>query len=158
MEGDGGIVMEDVCGDDMQNLGGRLVLMLMRASIIVGRVVVLVVGVMVIVEVGVVSPSEGGCLPVAEVECLVVGCELAGRDVLNFSGGFVAVVVVVVVVVVETVVGGSKLEVVIVVRIVWSCVNGEVYSLWRLSQASVLQRLFLLLLVGASTFNLYESF
>ena len=54
--------------------------MLMRASIMVGRVVVLVVGVMVIVEVGVVSPSEGGFLPVAEVECLVVGCGLAGSD------------------------------------------------------------------------------
>ena len=33
----------------------------------------------------------------------------------------------------ETVVGGSKLEVVVVVRIVWSCVNGELYSLSHLS-------------------------
>ena len=30
MEGDTNIVMEDVCEDSMQNLGGRLVLMLMR--------------------------------------------------------------------------------------------------------------------------------
>ena len=160
MEGDSGIVMENVCGDDMQNLRGRLVLMFMRAGILVGRVVVVVVGVMVIGEVGVVSFSEGGCLPVAGVERLVVGCGLVGGDVLNFSGDFVAVVVMVVVVaemvvvMVETVVGGSKLEIVVVVRIVWSCVNGELYSLCRLSQASVLQRLFLLLLIGASTFNL----
>ena len=34
MEGDNGIVMEDVCEDSMQNLGGRLVLMLMRAGIL----------------------------------------------------------------------------------------------------------------------------
>ena len=38
-----------------------------------------------------------------------------------------------VVVVVEMVVGGSDLEVVAVVRIVCSCFNGELYSLWRLS-------------------------
>ena len=37
------------------------------------------------------------------------------------------------VVVVEMVVGGSDLEVVAVVRIVCSCFNGELYSLWRLS-------------------------
>ena len=43
MEGDSGIAMEDVYGDDMQNLGGRLVLMLMRAGILVGGVVVVVV-------------------------------------------------------------------------------------------------------------------
>ena len=55
MEGDSGIVMDDVCGDDMPNLGGRLVLMLMRADVLVGGVVVETVGVMVMVEVGVVS-------------------------------------------------------------------------------------------------------
>ena len=85
MEGDSGIAMEDVCGDDMQNLGGRLVLMLMRAGILVGGVVVVVVAVMVMVEVGVVSFSEGRCLPV--VECVVVGCELVGGDILNFKEG-----------------------------------------------------------------------
>ena len=115
MEGDSGIVMEDVCGDDMRNLGERLVLMLMRAGILVGGVVVVVVGrVMAMVEVGVVSFSEGRCLPVAEVEFVVVGCGLMGGNFLKFAGGFVVVVVV------ETVVGGSKLEVVAVVRIVWS--------------------------------------
>ena len=124
MEGDSDIVMDDVCGDDMWNLGGRLVLMLMRADVLVGEVVVETVGVMVMVEVGVVSFFEGRCLPLAEVECVVVGCGLVGGNVLNFGWGFVAVVVVV-----EMVVGGSKLEVVAVVRIVWSCVNGELYSL-----------------------------
>ena len=44
---------------------------------------------------------------------------------------------VVLVVVVEMVVGGSKLEVVDAVRIVWSCVNGELYSLWHLSRKSL---------------------
>ena len=98
--------------------------MLMRADVLVGEVVVETVGVMVMVEVGVVSFFEGRCLPLAEVECVVVGCGLVGGNVLNFGWGFVAVVVVV-----EMVVGGSKLEVVAVVRIVWSCVNGELYSL-----------------------------
>ena len=131
MEGESGVVMDNVCGD-MRNLGGRLVLMLMRTGILVDGVVVVAVGVMVMVEVGVVSFSEGRCLPVAEVECAVVGCGLVRGDVLNFGGGFVAVVVVV-----ETMVGGSKLEVVAVVRIVWSCVNGELYTLWRLSRKSL---------------------
>ena len=127
MEGDSSIVTEDGCGDDMWSLGGRVVLMLMRAGILVGRVVVVVVGVMVMVHVVVVSFSGGRCMLLAEVECVVVvGCGLVGGNVLNFVGDFVAmVVVVVVVVVVETVVSGSKWEVVAVVRIVWSCVNGE---------------------------------
>ena len=113
----------------MQNLGGGLVLMLVRAGIMVGGVVVVVVEVMVMVEVGVVSFSEGRCLPVVEVECVVVGCRPVRGDVLNFGGGFVAAAVVV-----EMVVGGSKVEVVAVVRIVCSSVNGELYSLWCLSQ------------------------
>ena len=65
-------------------------------------------------------------------ECAVVGCGLVGGDILNFGRGFVAVVAVV-----DTVVGDSKLEVVAVVRIVWSCVNGEMYSLWGLSRNSL---------------------
>ena len=36
MEGDSGIVMEELCGDDMRNLGGGFVLMLMRAGFLVG--------------------------------------------------------------------------------------------------------------------------
>ena len=63
MEGDIGIVMEDVCEDGMRNLGGRLVSMLMRTGILVGGVVVVAVGVMV-VAVGVVSFSEERCLSV----------------------------------------------------------------------------------------------
>ena len=93
------------------------VLMLMRAGILVGGVVVVVVRVMLMVEVEVVSFPEGRFLPVAEVERVVVGCGLVGGDVLNFGEGFVGVVVVVETVV-EMVVGRSKLEVVAVVRIV----------------------------------------
>ena len=52
MEGDSVMIIEDVCGDDMQNLGGRLLLMLMRAGILIGEAVVVVVGVMVVVGVG----------------------------------------------------------------------------------------------------------
>ena len=111
--------MEDVCGDGMRNLGGRLVLMLMREGILIGGVVV-------------VSFSGGRCLPMVEVECVVVGCGLVGGDVLNFGGVFAVVMVVV-----EMVGGGSKLEVVAVVRIVWSCVNGELYSLRHLSRKSL---------------------
>ena len=132
-EGNSGIVMEKVCGDDMRNLGGGLVLMLMGAGILVGGVVVVVLCVMVMVEVGMVSFPEGRCLLVAEVECLDVGCGLVGGDVLNFGVGFVAVVVVVM----ETVMGGSKLQVVAAVRIVCSCVNGKPYSLWCLSRKSL---------------------
>ena len=132
IKGDSGIVMEDVCGDNMRNLGGSLVLMLMRVGILVGGVVVVAVGVMVMVEMEVVSFSEGSCLLLAEVECVAVGWGLVGGDVLNFGGSFVVVVVVV-----ETVVGGSKLEVVPVVRINWSCVNGELHYMWRLSRKSL---------------------
>ena len=45
MEGDGGIILE-VCGDDKRNLGGGMVLMLMRAGILVVGVVVVVLGMM----------------------------------------------------------------------------------------------------------------
>ena len=69
MGGDSGIIMEDVCEDGMQNLGARLVSMLLRAGILVGGLVVVVVGVMVVVAVGVVSFSEEWCLIVREVEC-----------------------------------------------------------------------------------------
>ena len=43
-------------------------------------------------------------------------------DVLNFRGGFMVLLVLLVV---EMVMGGSDLEVVAVVRIVCSCVNGQ---------------------------------
>ena len=80
MEGDGGIILE-VCGDDKRNLGGGTVLMLMRAGILVGGVVVVAVGVMVKMEMRVVSFSEGRCLPMVEVQyVVVVGCGLVGGD------------------------------------------------------------------------------
>ena len=43
MDGDSSIVIEDVCEDGMRNLDGRLVLMLMRAVVLVGEVVVVAV-------------------------------------------------------------------------------------------------------------------
>ena len=53
MEGCSGIVMDDVCEDGLRNLGGSLFLMLLRAGILVGE--------MVVVEVGVISFSEKRC-------------------------------------------------------------------------------------------------
>ena len=66
----------------MQNLGGRLVLMLMRADCLVGEVVVVVAGVMVVVVV------EKLCLSVTELECLGVGFGLVGGDIFYFGRGF----------------------------------------------------------------------
>ena len=128
MEGDNGIVIEDVCGDDLQNLGGRLVLMFIRADILASEVVVVVVGVMVVVTVGETSFSEKRCLTVTEVECLGVRFGLMGGDV----GGFGAVVV-------EMEVDDLELEVEVraVIRLVWSSVNGRLYFLWRLIRMSL---------------------
>ena len=106
---------------------GMLVLMLMRAGILVGGVVVVVVGWMVVVGVGVISFSEEQCLSLTEVECLRVGFGLVGSDIFDFGGGLAVVVVV------EMEVDDLELEVGAVVRIVWSCVNGKLYFLWRLS-------------------------
>ena len=52
MKGDRNIVIEDVCEDGMLNLGGGLVLMLMRAGILFGEMEVVAVEVMVVVAVG----------------------------------------------------------------------------------------------------------
>ena len=82
MEGDSIIVIEDVCEDGTRNLGGRLVLILMRAGILVGDLVVVAVGVMVVVAVGMISISEKQCLTVTEVECLGVGFGQVGGDIL----------------------------------------------------------------------------
>ena len=71
-EGDSGIVIEDVCEDSMQNLGRRLVLMLIRGGILIGEVVVVAVGMMVVVAVVIISFSEKRCLSVMEVECEVI--------------------------------------------------------------------------------------
>ena len=48
---------------------------------------------------------------------------------MTLVGGFVAVVV--------EMVGDLKLEVEAIVKIVWSCVNGELYCLWRLKRKSL---------------------
>ena len=53
MEDDRRIIIGDECEVDKQNLGGRMVLMLMWAGISVGEVDVVVVGVMVVVAAGV---------------------------------------------------------------------------------------------------------
>ena len=81
MEGDSIFVIEDVCEDGTQNLGGRLVLILMRAGILVGELVVVAVAVIVVVAVGMISISEQ-CLSVTKVECLGVGFGLVGGDIL----------------------------------------------------------------------------
>ena len=60
MECDSSTVMEDVCGDDMQNLEGRLVLMLLRPGILGGEVVVVAMGVMVMGEMEMVFFLKGG--------------------------------------------------------------------------------------------------
>ena len=81
MEGGSIIVIEDVCEDGTRNLGGKLVLILMRAGILVGELVVVAVGVMVVVAVGI-SISEKQCLTVTEVERLGVGFGQVGGDIL----------------------------------------------------------------------------
>ena len=73
MKGYSFIIMEDVQEDDLQNLGGRLVLMLMRAGILVGGVVVVEVGVMVVAVMGVIPFSEKLCLSVMQVKFLGYG-------------------------------------------------------------------------------------
>ena len=130
MQGDSGIVIEDVCEDSIQNLGGRLVLMLMRAGILVGEVVVAAVGVMVVVAVGVISFYEKRCLSVTEVECLRVGLGLVEGDILDLSGGLIALVV-------EMEEDDLVLEVGAVVRLIWGCLNWRLYFLWSLSRMSL---------------------
>ena len=73
MKGYSFIIMEDVQEDDLQNLGGRLVLMLMRAGILVGGVVVVEVGVMVVAVMAVIPFSEKLCLSVMQVKFLGYG-------------------------------------------------------------------------------------
>ena len=122
MKGDSGIVTEDVCEDGIQNLGGRLVLMLIRAGILVGE--------MVVVAGGVISFSEKRCLSVTEVECLRVGFGLVEGDILDLSGGFIALLV-------EMEVDDLELEVGTVVRLIWGYLNWRLYFLWRLSRMSL---------------------
>ena len=83
MESDSGIITEDVCEDGMQYLSGRLILMLARAGILFGELVVVAVGVMLGVAVGVISIFEKRCLSVTEVECLGLGFRKVGDDILK---------------------------------------------------------------------------
>ena len=82
-------VIEDVCEDGKQNLHGRLVLMLMRAGILVGEVVVLVVGVMVVVAVCVIFFWKA-VFVTDRCEVLRDGFGLVGGDIFDLGGGFVA--------------------------------------------------------------------
>ena len=92
--------------------------MLMSAGILVGDVVVVAMGVM---------PSfEKRCLSVTEVECVGVGFGLVEGDIFDMAGNVHAVVV-------EMEVDDLELEVQFVVRLVWSCLNGRLYFLWRLN-------------------------
>ena len=129
MEGGSGIVIKIVCEDDMQNLGGRMVLMLMRAGILVDEVIVLTVGVMVVMAMGVISFFEKRCLSVMEVECLEVSFGLVIGNIYYLGGDFVAVLV-------EMEVDDLELEVGTVIRLVWGCLNLRLHFLWCLSNVS----------------------
>ena len=74
----------------------------------------------------------GKCLSVTEVEleCLGVSFGLVGGDIFDLGGGFVAVVM-------EMEVDDLELEVGVVVRLVWGCLNGRLYFLWRLCRMSL---------------------
>ena len=72
---------------------------------------------------------EERCSSVMEVECWRVPFGLVGRDIFDFGRGFVVVVV--------EEVNNLELEVGDAVRIVWCCVNEELYCLWRLSEKSL---------------------
>ena len=143
MQGDSGIVIEDVCEAGMWNLGGRLVLMLMRAGILSGEVVVVAVEVMVVAAIGVMFFFfEKRCLSVTEVEveCLGVSFELVEGDIFDLGGGLVAVLLEMEV--------DVELEVGVVVRLVCGCLNGRLYMFWRLSRMSLV-----IFLIACSNFK-----
>ena len=109
----------------MRNLGGRLGWMFMKAGILVGEVVAVAMGVMVVmvvVAVRVMSSFEKCCLSVMEVKCLGIGFGLMEGNIFDLAGNFVAVVV-------EMEVDDLELEVEVVVRLAWSCLNGRLYFL-----------------------------
>ena len=136
VEGDSGIVIEDICEDSMRNIGGGMVLMLMRAGILFGQAALVVVGVMVVEAVGVMSLFEKRSLLVREVEvkCVGVSFGLIGGNILGLGGGFVAAVV-------EMEMYDLELEVGVVVRPVWGCLNGRLYFLWHLSRMSLEEKM-----------------
>ena len=109
----------------MRNLGGRLGWMFMEAGILVGEVVAVAMGVMVVmvvVAMRVMSSFEKCCLSVMEVKYLGIGFGLMEGNIFDLAGNFVAVVV-------EMEVDDLELEVEVVVRLAWSCLNGRLYFL-----------------------------
>ena len=113
--------MEDECEVYIRNLGGCLVLIFIRADILVCVMAVVVVGVMFF---------RKRVLSVTEVECLGVSFGLVGGGIFNLSGGFVVLVV-------EVRLEDLELVVKAVVRLIWGCLSGMMYFLWRLSLMSV---------------------
>ena len=65
-----------------------------------------------------------------EVECLGVGFGLVGGDIYHLGEDFVALVV-------EMEVQNLEFEVGAVVGLVWGCLNGRMYFLWRFSRMSL---------------------
>ena len=116
----------------MQNLGRRLVFMLMRAGTLVGEVVAEAVGmmlvmvVMIMVVVGIIYFFEKRCLSLTEVKCLGVDFRLVRGDIPDLGWGFAAAVV-------QMAVDDLEFGVGAVVRLVWNCLNGRLYFLWCLS-------------------------
>ena len=63
-----------------------MMLMLMRAGILVGGVVLVLVGIMVVAAMGVITFSEELCSSVIELKCLGVGFGLKEGDIFDFGG------------------------------------------------------------------------
>ena len=63
-----------------------MMLMLIRAGILVGGVVLVLVGIVVVAAMGVISFSEELCLSVIELKCLRVGFGLVGGEIFDFGG------------------------------------------------------------------------
>ena len=85
---------------------------------------VVAVGVMVVAAVGVMSFFKKHFLSVTEVEVewLGVGFGLLGGDIFDLGGDFVAMLV-------EMEVDDLELEVGVVARLVWGCLNERLYFL-----------------------------
>ena len=107
MKDDKGTIIEDEYEVEMQNLGERLMFILMSAGILVGVVVVVAVGVI---------SFEKRCLSVVEVEYLGVDFGLVGGNTFDLGRNFVVVVVKMEMEVLE-------IKVRAIARPVWGCFN-----------------------------------